>query len=449
VPTTGTQFLSDSIGAQEDSIGLVLNGERILTSESWEHTESVLSQPSAFSLRLGSGARSDFGGTVNREILQRYPKGTTFQLYIGNVLQATGRTDGVSLEQSDGGPAEITIRGRDALARLHDTSVKAVVGVKVATYPDLVWYALQQVALAPQGSAIDPDILTVDNTANRKLKAGVPVNAVLPHRTVEQILEDTGLGASGIGPNVGVVQTTPLAKLNETWHQFLRRYLDRAGLMLWAGAKGNFVLGSPNGNQTPTYTLFRPSVSAPNAGGNIRGCSWQDDASHRHTEAIVYGRGGGKVVGRVKSKGGFADQEMVDAGYAKGFDGKPGGPGQPLVFRDVNVHSGAEASYFARRKLAEERRAGWRLEYRIAGLTLPATGAARFGAIYGGGAQPGASPRAVITPDTVVSVNDQELGIEGDFYVETCVRQRNPYTTTTVRLMRKEDLVFGGPGGDE
>lgn len=410
------QFLSDQIGALDDAIALVLAGEQVVTAQTWSHTEGILSQPCEWNLRLG-------WGDVAAGLLKKYPKHTPFELYVGNVLQASGWTDGINANQSPGGATTVVIHGRDKLAKLHDTSVKAQTGVNVATYPDLCWFALQQVGLAPKGKPIDPTILRVDNVANRNIKSGVPIQSILPHRTVEQILEDAGLGTLG-GQNTGAVHSQPIARIAETWHQFLRRYLDRAGLMLWAAADGSFVLSAPNANQPPTYKLVR-QTGLPNAGSNVVGCSYQDDGTHRHTEAIVYGRGGGRKLGHVKAKGGFTDQEMIDAGYGD----------QPIVFHDTACHTGAEAAYFARRKLAEERRGGWRLEYTVAGLTLPYAG--------------DLNQRAVLVPDTVVEVQDLELGIDGPFYIETVARQREPATLTTIRLMRPEDLVFGGPDEGE
>lgn len=405
-----SQFISDQIGALGDTLAVVLNGERVVTAESWEHTEGILSQPCGWSMRLG-------WGDVARGLLQQYPKGTPFELYIGSARQATGKIDGVGADQPEGGATTLTINGRDALAKLHDSYVEAEVGVNVSTYADLAWHALQQVGIAPSGKPIDPTILQVDNNANRQIKTGVPVIAILPHRTPEEILENAELG----GPSAGAVHTVPQARLNETWHQFLRRYLDRAGLMFWAGADGSFVLGAPNGNQAATYNLVR-RTGQPKQGANVVGCKYKDDATHRHTEAVIYGRGGGRILGRVKSKGKFVDQELLDAGYTK----------QAIVYRDAQVHSTAEAAYFARRKLAEERRGGWTLEYTIAGLTLPFAG--------------NGNARAVLVPDTVVAVQDDELGLSDNYYIETVTRRRAPQTQTTIRLMRIGDLVFGGPG---
>lgn len=445
-------FVSDQLGTQGDTLYVSLNQQRVVTSTSWEHTEGILSQPCSWSLSLGWGG-------VAKDLLAKYPKGTPFQLYVGSVLQANGKIDAVGASQPVGGATTVTIRGRDALAKLHDTYVRAAIPVNVVTYAELVWYALQQCGLAPgkqpastgaggtgkagghrtvneilaSGSntpspggssgqpvplgTIDPKILSTDNAANRAIKAGVPIRAILPHRTVQQILDDAG----EVGPNTGACQTLPTAKLGETWHRFLRRYLDRAGLMLWAAANGSYILSAPNGDQDPTYVLAR-GTGDPKQGTNVVGYEYLDDATHRHTEYIIYGRGGGKALGRTKAKGGVLDQDLLSAGYVD----------QPIVFRDANVHSNAEAAFFARRKNAEERRNGFRLEYTIAGLTLPYIGR-------------GTAARAVVTPDTVVAVDDQELGITDNFYIESVTRRRSPQTTTSIRLMRVDDLVFGDP----
>lgn len=401
-------FVSDEIGADADSVFIVLGGDKIVINTGWQHTESILAQPSVWTLRMG-------WGRVAAEILAKYPKRTPFELYVGGVLQGTGRTDRPGAEQSPGGATEVTMSGRDALAPMHDTYVHASLPVSVGKYPDLVWFALQKCGLAPKGP-IDPKILASDNAANRDIKAGVPIRAIAPHQTVQQILDDFG----EVGPNAGTVHSVPQCKVGETWLRFVRRHIDRAGLFLWAAADGTFVLAAPDANQPPSYSIVRGTGEA-RPGGNVVACSFSDDGTHRHTEAIVYGKGGGKAVGRLKAKGSFVDQEMIDAGYTN----------QPIVFRDVHTKSNVEAALFARRKLAEERRAGYRLEYTISGLTLPY--------LPTGGAN-----RAVVTVDTVVSVDDRELGIQGDFYVETVTRSRSPQTTAKIRLMRTQDLLFGG-----
>src|SRR5205085_11168261 len=96
------------------------------------------------------------------------------------------------------------------------------------------------------------------------------------------------------------------------------------------------------------------------------------------------------------------------------------------VFRDANVTTQDQARFYSRRKIAEARRAGWSLQYTFAGHTSAARG---------GG-------RAVITPDLVATVTDEDFGIDEDLYIES-VEYSSPPQRTTVTMMRLEDLVFG------
>jgi prophage tail gpP-like protein len=399
------QALIQGLGGRDDSVKLLVNGQQLLIAESWNVNEGVLSQPAGFSITIGSG-------DLAASLIQTFQPGPNyiFQLLVGNVLQQSGYLDAVMAGQPPGSATKVTLKGRDSLAPLQDTFVTGVIAANVKTYAQLAWFALQQVKLAPSGP-IDPNILQTDNTANRSAKAGVNV-------------AETKASQAGQEISAGSIASPPQARLHETWHQFLRRHFDRAGLFFWAANDGSFVLAAPNGNQAPTYLLRRKTGQPKDSlRANVVGMSFQDDRTHRHSEAIVYAKGGGKAFGRVKSKGAFDDDEMQASGY-----------NQPIVFRDANCHNQAEAEFFARRKLAEERRSGWKLEYTVDGHTLPLASASNAA----GGGQ-----RAVLVPDTVVHVDDDELGFHENFYLESLDRQRGPQTTTTIRLMRLTDLIFG------
>ena len=409
--------LTQGLGGLDDSVKLRINGSDIVIAESWNVNEGILSQPACFTITMGSG-------DLAAGLLQKYQPGPNyeFQLFVGNVQQQSGYLDAVMAAQPPGGACKVILKGRDALAPLEDTYVTGVLAANVKTYAQLVWFALQQCRLAPSGP-IDPSILATDNAANRTVKAGVKVTVTKTLQTPQQILDNAGLPTTA---NSSVVISPPQAKLHETWHRFLRRHLDRAGLFFWAANDGSFVLSAPNGNQQPTYLLRRKKGEPVGSSrGNVVAMSYQDDRTHRHSQAIVYGKGGGKAFGRVKSKGAFQDDEMQQSGYV-----------QPIVYRDANCHSEAEGEYFARRKLAEERRSGWKLEYTVSGHTLPVAGSSSASSAGGG-------QRAVLVPDTVVTVDDDELGLHGDYYLESLDRQRSNATTTTIRLMRLGDLLFG------
>lgn len=404
-------YLSDELGTAADTISVSLDGEKLAITTGWSQTESILSQPSHWTLELG-------WGDVAADLLTKFRKRAVFQVFVGNQQQMYGEMQGVFSTMSLGQATTVTLRGYDYLHRLHKSYVRAAVDVKVNTYADLVWHALGEVGLTGGEATVDPTILRTDNNANRTIKAGVQITALLPHETVQQILDNPN--ATAPTGTAGSVATYPQAHVGETWLHFIRRYCDRAGLMLWSAADGSFVLAAPDANQAASYAIRR-RTGDPTAGGNIVGHVYHNDASERHSEIILYGRGGGRILGRVKAKGFFVDQEMVGFGYD-----------QPKVHRDVNVHTSLEAEFFARRQLAEERRNGIRLEYVLSGLTLPF-------------APTGGTQRAVVIPDTVVTVDDDMLGINGDFYIESVTRSRSPQTSCTIRLMRIEDLIFGAP----
>jgi prophage tail gpP-like protein len=108
---------------------------------------------------------------------------------------------------------------------------------------------------------------------------------------------------------------------------------------------------------------------------------------------------------------------------------------QPLHVHDTHAKTEQQAAAMARRKIAEANRNGWQLNYTLAGHTAPS--------LIGGG-----DSRAVWTPDTMVEVDDDELGIRGLFYIESVTHTRGPHTESTVHLMRPEDLIFADPGSE-
>lgn len=405
-------FETDARGGIDDRVRLQLGDDEVKIAETYEVNASILSQPSGFSLRLGNG-------DVAREILKRYLPLTPFKLYIGSVLQQSGNIDHPRAEGSTGATT-ITLRGRDALAPLHDAEIDAEESLSNMTYTDLVKRSLEKVGLSAAK-------LKASGEADRSIRAGVPVTQFSdPAPTDPAIL--TGSHESG-GTTYPVNKRAMQTKLGESWFSFVRRYLDRAGFFLWAGADGSFILSAPNVDQKPIYKIVRKRGMPSNA-VNVTDATFDNDTTHRHSVAVVYGRGGGRKHGRSKAITATTDDEMVNfLQEAFGI-----GTHRQLVIRDANVHTIDQAAFLGQRKLAEERRAGWRLEYTLAGHTTPALGT---------------SKRAVWTPDTLVEVEDDEFGLHNTFWIESCEYKRGPETTTTIRLMRKTDLLFGQPTFEE
>lgn len=397
-------FKPDSRGSIDDRVRLVAGGREIMVAQSYEFASSIMTQPAAFSLRTGHG-------DVARELLEQFKPGTDVELWIGERRQCVGRID-----DQEGGGYEATVvglKGRDLLATLHDADITADRSFRDATLAQIVEAALKDVGLGHV-------TVVSSNEANRNKRVGVRIRqkAKEPEqppaqRTVAEII--AGAGEASQAAAAGPIHYVAQARAGETWYAFLKRYLDRAGLFLWAAEDGALVLAEPTVEQSPFARLVRRRGAVWNE-VNVLRASFRNGTSTRISKAIVYGRGGGFKFGRSKSRVEIEDAEMVAYGIHR-----------PRVIRDENVRTQAQAEHAARRALAESARAGWQLRYTVAGHTTPA---------IGGG-------RAVWAPDTIVEVDDDELGLEGLFYLESCVYRRAPETTTELVLMRPEHLIFG------
>lgn len=382
---------------QDSRPRLVVDGSEILVAESYEITASILTQPAAFSIRLGHGG-------VARELLQRFHPGLPFQLYIGDTLQQTGRLEDPGAEGGTGA-TEVTLKGRDLLSLLHDDEFNADTAFQDQTYDSLVESQILAVGL-------DATLFTT-NDANRRILTGEKQPKVAAPVVIAAPIGDTG--------EKNIPHQTIQARLGERRYAFLRRYLDMAGLFLWCACDGSFVLSAPNGNQPPIARICRRRGETRNV-VNVLRASYSNGSSHRHQLYEVYGRTGGRKGGRAKIKGVFTDEEMKAWGIVK-----------TRAIRSKSARTVEQAVSIARRKCAEERRQDWRLTYTMAGHKTPS---------FRGG---------VITwaPDIVVDVQDDEYGIFGPHYVETVTFRVNPQAETELQLMRIEDLVFVDTAGNE
>lgn len=421
-------------GSFADSVRLQLGPDDIFIAESWEVVESILSTPSRFSLELGQSApvasrftspilpsSLDSGDNVQPQSAARYPKGTPFQLFIGEALQMNGIYEGF---HAHGAATQISLRGRDQLSFLMRTHPEAQRSFTDGTYLDLVEWALETAGLTSA-------TVFASNAANRKVKAGIPIDQISDPTTIDEINADgtAAAGSQTSGTLIGgVTHQTHQNRIHENTLAFVRRHLDRAGLFLWAGANRNtFILGQPNGAQKPSLRISRKRGPGQSA-SNVVDASFSDSIEGRHGTCSIYGRGGGGKAGRTKALGSYVDPEMNTLGIVLGN----GLQNQGILFRDVNVQNVEQAEFTAQRKIVEERRNGWNLTYTVSGHRLPTVDGTAWG---------------VVTPDTVILVEDDEYGINDTFYIETVIRRRGPAgTTTSLRLMRIQDLIFATGG---
>lgn len=401
------QFAKFTDGGYDDLVRLQVFGQDlsdpigVKVAESYEVTRGFLRQPGDFKLRLGSAeVASELLTTVARP-------GNIFAITIGNseVPQLTGEIDGFEAEAS-AGATEVTIHGRDAMALVHDAMCPVEKSFTNYSYNDLVHDALKQLA------GIQNFNLDTDGASNRKITTGVNVR-IKP-----------GAAPGSLDATAFTVARKIHAKLGERVLQFLRRHLDRAGLFLIASPSGSgpsFVLCRPNTEQAPLYRIARHLEGGDDPGpseiSNIVSARWRVDTSHMYSEVAVYSRSGGRKAGRTKQRGDFDDVSMQAFGFNR-----------PLVLRDKQTQTAEQAEFLARRHIAESNRQGRRLEYVMRGHSTPS--------LQGDG-------RAVWAPDTIVQVDDDEFGLSDNFWIESVTFRRNPQTTTTLSLMRTDDLIFG------
>ena len=406
---------STTISGPDDQVTLTLAGSNVAICESYDVHVGVFQQPASFSLRLGQG------GNILR-LIQATPPRTPFTLTVGGNAAFDGATDGYEAE-GETGATEFMVEGRDLSAELHVGEFYQEESFTNLTYMDLAQTLLNRIG---QGNAT----LLADNAATRRIRSGVGVSAGQP-----EPVPDDDVIADPTAVNTGAPPTIIRTKLNEKYMRFMRRHFDRAGIMFWAGAQSAFVLGQPNITQDPSY-LFLRRRGLPSNQVNIIKARHRFSTVGRFAKCEVHSRNGGRAKGRARFSGTYIDQEMIDLGYTlpgSGF-GVAATPLRYHAYRDVNCQSVAQCSAYAQRKAVEARRKSWVLTYELAGHTCPA--------MTGGG-------RATITPDTVAMVDDDELGLYGLYYVESCryMRAEGGGTRTFVSLFRLQDMLLGSFGG--
>jgi prophage tail gpP-like protein len=391
----------DGIGSGHDRVELKLVGETVLIARDGNIKTSVFSAPSVFTLTLG-------WGDTTRELLSLYPPRAPFELAIGDIRMMTGRVDAI---QTGGEATEVTITGRDLTAVLVDDEVAEDQQFSESTY-----FQLTEKMLVACG--IESFALSGDNTANRKAITGhdiVEVAKPMPGMSFEVTEQPPPTEEQQALTEKRRVYRTIKAEVGQTRWNFLERHYKKAGLFLWNAGDGQFVLARPNPAQKPSYLIQRRRGDTRET-CNVLQHQFTNDFTGRRARTVVHGTTGGGKAGRGKVQAVLEDPECLALGMRN-----------QRTIKDRDVKTQSQAAYVARREVAQQRRDGWRLEYTVSGLIVPSLIA------------PGSW--AAWAPDTVCRVEDDELGLHGDFYVSD-VDFRIAPRTTTIRLMRPEDLIF-------
>jgi prophage tail gpP-like protein len=389
----------DSIGTVKDTVQLVLGNMTVSNLLSYDVACSVFSQPSAFALTFG------WGDGVG-ELMERFPKGTPFQLRIADTAIQTGKTDAIGVQGGKSGSV-VHVRGRDNMVTLFKDTFLAETAYSEATYYQLTRKMLDACGL---GEAV----LHADNTANRKAITGHKVVETRPVRPSD-LIEVEQTATSG---QRKIVYNKIKSNLGERRYDFLKRHYEKAGLFLWTAGDGSFVLSRPNGEQQAGYSVVIQRGQTRNQ-VNSEDSSFDDGAEERYYKYEVYGRAGSGKKGRVKCHGQWIDPEMSRLGFT-----------ETKTLLNEQCKSDKQAEYAARREGAMQIRNGWKLEHTFTGHLMPS--------LYDHGAH------AIWAPDTVCHIVNQELRLDDDYYVSDCnfKRDMGGGTATKVKFMRRDGLVF-------
>lgn len=390
---------------ERDEVVLRLAGESLRIVSGYEISSSILTQPAGFSIQLGHSG-------ILATLLSRYPENTPFELFVNDRQCQTGFTDGC--QTGSGGGSEATFKGRDVLGRLFSAYAPADKAFQNLTYFELVEKVLEEVGYQEL-------LLIGDDAANRKAITGTTVVMLQAAELEVNKRADSLAAAERLGDGKEgtkkVVHKSITMKVGGRWYDWLKTQLDRAGLFLWATGEGAFMLSVPTPEQKAAYQIVR--IRRGERGiGTVVSHQHERNVENRFTKMIVYGQGGGRKFGRSKVVGEFVDPEMSEL-----F----GGPDKKFItVHDNDIKTQKQAIHYARRRMAELNREGWNLSYTLSGhSTMGADG-----------------NRAIWSPNTVVEVDDRELGIQGNFWIERVSMRGGPETTTTLRLMRPGDCFF-------
>lgn len=377
-----------SLDGLTSDVRVILGGKEIVIVESYNVAIDMMTQPAQFSVQVGNGA-------VALELIERFPARTEFQLQIAGTTQFSGFTDGWSVS-GGAGNTSVTLTGRDTLAAVHDATAKADKAFKDVSLEDLVRFVLDETLGAGKYT------LASDGNDKRLAMANASGKAKKAKK-----LKSTSEANRKVQLKFGM----------KLYGDFLKPQLDRAGVFLFSTQGGTFILAPLEIDQTPLYRLRHRRGDLKNT---VESFTHSNNTTGRYAACEVWGRrGGGGKEDRKPVKGRFVDEEMTALGFTK-----------TLYVDDPKSVDIQQCEFLAKRRIAEANRSGWQLSYTVGGHTTQQTG--------GGGTGP-----IIWIPDTLVDVDDEDLGITGPHYIEGVTHAGQPDMTTTIKLMRLQDVVFG------
>lgn len=415
---------SDFVGVpSDDAVQLVIktptDAKVIRMAGGYEIKCNVLTQPGSFTFHVGWADElvpllKYFNALPESDPtkLQPFP---TFELHIAGTTVMSGIIEAVNVPSI--ASTTLEIKGRDWMVPFIKGSIQNELTLQHQTYAELVQKVMDICGVGDRKllftNEANRDVITRAKFRKRRAKTDFSKNQL-----VAEI--DTGIQAPGGGK---VKMQHLLARVGETWYQWLEKQLQMAGLLLWCSWDGNYVLGSPTIDQPYLYRIVHQKGQTRND-VNVVDLHLNNDYTNQNTTITAYGRYGGGAGGRNRNE---ATTINVDA-YAH-----LGGQGiWPLVIEDDDIKNNQQAWYRANRAMSEQCRAGFSLQYTLSGHRMPC-------------AAPGHEDEMLIwAPDTIVDVQDDWLGFHELMYVEGVTFKSSPQTTTIVDLVRPRYLAYYG-----
>lgn len=396
------------LGSQDDRVSVWIDGEQVQHYLGYTFRRAILTQPSSFSLKFGSG-------DLAPKLLAKLRPGLEVSLRVGPTKLFSGVLEdpGTSYQSA----TEVTGEGRDWLSFLCNNDVADERQLGSPTYFELTRKVMDLCGL-------EEHALFGDNNAARKAASRVASKVSPPKQAVETV-ELPRPGNQG----AKIQYQTIKCELGQSWFDLLVSQFKRVGLYLWCTGEGDFVLGRPTIPLEPIYRI-QDYVGMSRTETNIISGSLTSKTSGRHAHCKVYGRGYPDKKGIRPVHGEWTDNEMLQLGYTNW-----------RVIHDSDASTVQDCEYIAKRILAEERRQNRTLTYTMSGHTTP---------WIDGNAM------AIWTPDTSVFVDsdrlafpgEEETGIHEVMYIESVEFSRQPQTQTVLRLMRADDLLYLGEKTD-
>ena len=303
------------------------------------------------------------------------------QVFLDGSQVMTGWIDTID-EQSAGTDLKVAIGGRDHLKLLVKPDLHPNTTIKNLSVADAVLKVLKQ------AYRTDVPVLVFDNEANR--------NVLTRKKTKKGKAISTAKQLEQLQPQPG-----------ESNFEFLARILRRSGLWMWGTVDGNIVVGKPNYDQPPSYTIQREFGQATSY---VKSARRRRDKTNVPSHVFVRGKSAGKGESSSVVQGKAVDPDWT--------------LWAPSYIKHDNVTSAKEAADVAVQELTRHKQGEYVYEVVLKGHKDGLTG-------------------AYYAVDTVAHVHDEMFGFDEDLYCASCTWARTGNETTSrLKLIRLGSLIF-------